>query len=291
MTFPDISPFLFEYNGFGIRWYALAYIVGLLLAWRTAMMLTARPHLWANDTPPYKPEQAENLLFMLTLGVILGGRLGFVLFYNFDYYMANPLQILKTWEGGMAFHGGLLGVVIGGLIFCRVTPSPVLSTADSIAVGVPFGLLFGRVANFINGELWGKPGDVPWAMRFPIPDPRTGERDWTNLTEPRHPSQLYEAFLEGIVIFIVLRFLTIKFKALTKPGICAGMFILLYGFFRFCVEFVREPDATMFGPLTRGMTYSLPMVLIGLLIVLWAWKRPPVSPKRIDNAPKPDVAA
>ncbi|MCL4169461.1 UNVERIFIED_CONTAM: hypothetical protein GTU68_037033, partial [Idotea baltica] len=224
MTFPDISPFLFEYNGYGIRWYALAYIVGLMLAWRLAMMLTARPHLWANDTPPYKPDQAENLLFMLTLGVILGGRLGFVLFYNFDYYMSNPLQILKTWEGGMAFHGGLLGVVIGGLIFCRITPAPVLSTADSIAAGVPFGLLFGRIANFINGELWGKPGDVPWAMQFPTIDP-----------VPRHPSQLYEAGLEGLLLLVILLFLAFR-GGLKRPGLIAGVFLFGYGLARAVVE-------------------------------------------------------
>lgn len=278
MTFPDISPFVFglEYNGFGIRWYALAYIAGLLLAWRLAMMLTARPRLWAADTPPYAPEKAEALLFMLTLGVIVGGRLGFVLFYNWDYYSANPMAILKTWQGGMAFHGGLLGVVVGGLVFCWLNKAPVLSTADSIAAGVPFGLLFGRLANFINGELWGKPGDVPWAVRFPLPDPRTGERDWSNLTVPRHPSQLYEAATEGLLLLIVL--LALSFGGgLKRPGLVAGVFLLGYGTARFVVEYWRDPnpglDCVTPLCLQMGQVLSLPMIIGGLVLAGYALAR------------------
>jgi len=280
MTFPDISPFVFglEYNGIGIRWYALAYIVGLLLAWRLAMILTARPKLWAGETPPYQPEKAETLLFMLTLGVILGGRLGFVLFYNWDYYSQNPAEILKTWQGGMAFHGGLLGVVVGGLIFCRLNKAPILSTADSIAAGVPFGLLFGRIANFINGELWGKPGDVPWAMQFPQANPLTGERDWTNLTEPRHPSQLYEAGLEGLLLMIILIALAFG-GGLKRPGLIAGVFLLGYGVARFVVEFWRDPnpglDCVTPLCLQMGQVLSMPMIIAGLLIAGFAMKRGP----------------
>lgn len=272
MTFPNISPFVFglEWNGFGIRWYALAYIAGLLLAWRLAMILTARPHLWAGHTPPYAPEKAETLLFMLTLGVILGGRLGFVLFYNWDYYSANPMEILKTWQGGMAFHGGLLGVVVGGLLFCWLNKAPVLSTADSIAAGVPFGILFGRLANFINGELWGKPGDVPWAMRFPLPDPETGARDWSNLTEPRHPSQLYEAGLEGLLLLIVLLLLAFR-GGLKRPGLVAGVFLFGYGLARFVVEFWRDPnpglDCVTPLCLQMGQVLSLPMIAAGAALI------------------------
>lgn len=278
MTFPDISPFVFglQYNGIGIRWYALAYIVGLLLAWRLAMVLTARPKLWAGETPPYQPEKAETLLFMLTLGVILGGRLGFVLFYNWDFYSQNPAEILKTWQGGMAFHGGLIGVVVGGLVFCWLNKAPILSTADSIAAGVPFGLLFGRIANFINGELWGKPGDVPWAMQFPQANPLTGQRDWTNLTEPRHPSQLYEAGLEGLLLMIILLLLAFK-GGLKRPGLVAGVFLFGYGVARFVVEFWRDPnpglDCVTPLCLQMGQVLSLPMVGAGLLIVGFAMKR------------------
>ncbi len=278
MTFPDISPFVFglEWNGFGIRWYALAYIAGLLLAWRLAMVLTARPHLWAGNTPPYAPEKAETLLFMLTLGVIIGGRLGFVLFYNWDYYSANPSAILKTWQGGMAFHGGLLGVVVGALLFCWLNKAPVLSTADSIAAGVPFGLLFGRLANFINGELWGKPGDVPWAVRFPLPDPQTGARDWSNLTVPRHPSQLYEAATEGLLLLIVL--LALSFGGgLKRPGLVAGVFLLGYGTARFVVEYWRDPNPGLecVTPLClqMGQVLSLPMIIGGLLLAGYALTR------------------
>ena len=278
MTFPDISPFVFglQYNGIGIRWYALAYIVGLLLAWRLAMILTARPKLWAGETPPYQPEKAETLLFMLTLGVILGGRLGFVLFYNWDFYSQNPAEILETWQGGMAFHGGLIGVVVGGLVFCWLNKAPILSTADSIAAGVPFGLLFGRIANFINGELWGKPGDVPWAMQFPQANPLTGQRDWTNLTEPRHPSQLYEAGLEGLLLMIILLLLAFK-GGLKRPGLVAGVFLFGYGVARFVVEFWRDPnpglDCVTPLCLQMGQVLSLPMVGAGLLIVGFAMKR------------------
>jgi len=254
----------------------LAYIAGLLLAWRLAMVLTARPKLWAGETPPYLPEKAETLLFMLTMGVILGGRLGFVLFYNWDYYSQNPAEILKTWQGGMAFHGGLIGVVVGGLIFCWLNKAPILSTADSIAAGVPFGLLFGRIANFINGELWGKPGDVPWAMQFPQANPLTGERDWTNLTEPRHPSQLYEAGLEGLLLMVILLLLAFK-GGLKRPGLIAGVFLLGYGVARFVVEFWRDPnpglDCVTPLCLQMGQVLSLPMIGAGALIAGFAMMR------------------
>jgi len=186
------------------------------------------------------------------------------------------MEILKTWQGGMAFHGGLLGVVVGGLIFCWLNKAPILSTADSIAAGVPFGLLFGRIANFINGELWGKPGDVPWAMQFPTIDPATGLRDWTNLTVPRHPSQLYEAGLEGLLLIVIMLWLAFG-GGLKRPGLVAGVFLLGYGLARFIVEFWRDPnpglDCVTPLCLQMGQVLSLPMVAAGLLLAGFAMAR------------------
>ena len=269
LPFPNIDPFVFQIGGFGLRWYALAYIVGLILGWRYVMMLTARERLWANNTPPFKPEAAEALLFMLTFGVILGGRLGYVLFYNFSYYLSNPLDILKTWEGGMSFHGGFLGVVIGALLFCRGNPARPLSTADVIACATPFGLLFGRIANFINGELWGKPWDGPWAFIFPA-DPAQ---------LPRHPSQLYEAALEGMVLMILLALVAWR-GGLKRPGLATGVFLAGYGLSRAIVEHFREPNPGLdcviapFGwCLQMGQVLSLPMVAAGIALIIFA-RRP-----------------
>ncbi len=271
LPFPVIDPFAISFGGFGIRWYALAYIVGLMLGWRYVMMLTARPHLWRNDTPPFAPDKAEGLLFMLTFGVILGGRLGFVLFYNFDYYLANPLEILKTWNGGMSFHGGFLGVVVGALLFCRWNPAPKLSTADVIACATPFGLLFGRIANFINSELWGKPWDGPWAFVFPT-DPAQ---------VPRHPSQLYEAGLEGLLLMIVLALVAWR-GGLRRPGLAAGVFLIGYGLSRTIVEFFREPNeglGCVIKPLGEclqmGQLLSLPMIIVGAILIIAAMRRAP----------------
>lgn len=271
LPFPNIDPFVFQIGGFGIRWYALAYIVGLVLGWRYVMMLTARPRLWRDDTPPFAPAAAEALLFMLTFGVILGGRLGYVLFYNFSYYLSNPLDILKTWEGGMSFHGGFLGVVIGALLFCRGNPAPPLSTADVIACATPFGILFGRVANFINGELWGKPWDGPWAFVFPA-DPEQ---------VPRHPSQLYEAGLEGLVLMIVLAIVAWR-GGLRLPGLATGVFLIGYGVSRSVVEHFREPNeglGCVIAPLGQclqmGQVLSLPMIAVGIALIVFAMRRRP----------------
>ncbi len=272
LPFPDIDPFAIRIGPIGIRWYALAYIVGLLLGWRYVMMLTRRERLWANDTPPFAPDRAEALLFFATFGTIIGGRLGYVLFYNFSHYSQNPLDILKTWEGGMSFHGGFLGVVIGAALFCRLNPARPLSTADAVACAAPFGLLFGRIANFINGELWGKPWDGAWAFVFPH-DPAQ---------VPRHPSQLYEAALEGLLLMIVLAVVAWS-GGLKRPGLVAGLFIAGYGASRAVVEFFREPNPGLecviapFGQcLQMGQLLSLPMVAVGLALAALALMRKPV---------------
>jgi len=274
LPFPDIDPFAIRIGPIGVRWYALAYIVGLILGWRYVMMLTARPRLWANDTPPFVPERAEALLMFATFGTIIGGRLGYVLFYNFSYYLSNPLDIVKTWEGGMSFHGGFLGVVVGALMFCRLNPAPPLSTADAVACAAPFGLLFGRLANFINGELWGKPWDGAWAFVFPA-DPAQ---------VPRHPSQLYEAALEGLLLMIVLAVIAWS-GGLKRPGLVAGTFIAGYGASRAVVELFREANPGLdcviapFGfCLQQGQLLSLPMVAVGLGLVAYALTRAP-SPR------------
>ena len=271
LPFPDIDPFAIRIGPVGIRWYALAYIVGLLLGWRYVVLLVRRPRLWPADTPPFAPDRAETLLFFATFGVILGGRLGYVLFYNLPYYLDNPLDIVKTWEGGMAFHGGVIGVILAGFLFCRLNPAPPLSTADAVACAAPFGLLFGRLANFVNGELWGKPWDGPWAFVFPH-DP---------LQVPRHPSQLYEAALEGLLLMVVLAVLAWG-GGLRRPGLAAGVFIAGYGLSRAAVEVFREPNPGLdcvIAPLGQciqmGQLLSLPMIAVGFALAALALARKP----------------
>ena len=271
LPFPDIDPFAIRIGPVGIRWYALAYIVGLLLGWRYVVMLLRRPRLWPQETPPFAPDRAEALLFFATFGVILGGRLGYVLFYNLPYYLENPVDIVKTWEGGMSFHGGAIGVILAGFLFCRLNPAPPLSTADAVACGTPFGLLFGRLANFINGELWGKPWDGPWAFVFPH-DPAQ---------VPRHPSQLYEAALEGLLLMILLAVVAWG-GGLKRPGLAAGIFIAGYGASRAAVEVFREPNPGLdcviapFGQCVQmGQLLSLPMIVVGLALAALALSRKP----------------
>lgn len=256
IPFPTIDPVLIEIGPLAIRWYALAYVAGLVLGWRYAMRLGRRA-----DTP-VEADHADAFLGWATLGVILGGRLGYVLFYGLSYFIEHPGDIFRLWEGGMSFHGGLLGVVVAGLIFCRVKRIPALAFGDVLAAVTPIGLFFGRIANFINGELWGRPTDVPWAMVFPRAD-----------AEPRHPSQLYEAGLEGIVLFAVLSVMVHRFGALGRPGLVVGTFIAGYGICRFIVEFFRQWDAGLelyFGWLSQGQLLSLPMVLVGAVFVVLA---------------------
>ncbi|UCH76236.1 MAG: prolipoprotein diacylglyceryl transferase [Rhodospirillales bacterium] len=248
-----------------IRWYAMSYIVGLLLAWQYCMRLAAKPPNLVT------PRQIDDFLLWATLGVIVGARLGIVLFYKPSFYLANPLEILKVWKGGMSFHGGLVGVVIAMLVFARRHRIPFLGLTDIVCAAAPIGLFLGRVANFINGELWGRPATVPWAMIFPhAPD---------NL--PRHPSQLYEAALEGVVLFLVLAILVLgPPKALRRPGLTTGVFLAGYALGRGFVETLREPDSHI-GLLSFGTTWgqwlTLPMLLGGAYLVWRALRREPVT--------------
>lgn len=291
IQFPDISPDLFSISLFGmefaLRWYALSYIVGIILGWRLVVMATKRAHIWPGNTPAMRPEQVEDLATWVILGVILGGRLGFVLFYQPGYYLANPGEILMVWQGGMSFHGGLLGVVAACLVWSWRQGVAWLSVADVLCMATPVGLLLGRIANFINGELWGRPTDLPWGVIFP----GAAAQDCAGQVAgfcARHPSQLYEALLEGLILGAVLIYLAFRRGALTRPGLITGLFFAGYGLARFMVEFVRQPDAQFVSPgnplglawhvdgwgLTMGQILSLPMIFFGLVMVAWALRRP-----------------
>ena len=263
IPFPAIDPVLIEIGPLAIRWYSLAYIAGLLLGWMYIKKLLSQDDLWAQKAP-MTVLQSDDFLLWTALGVILGGRLGYTLFYNFGYYIENPMAILQVWNGGMSFHGGLLGVTIAIIIYCRRNHLKFLSVIDLVAAAVPIGLFFGRLANFINGELYGRTTDVAWAMVFPGGGPL-----------PRHPSQLYEAFFEGLVLFLVLRILVQKYKILRHPGMASGVFLTGYGLSRIFVEFFRMPDAQLgyfLGFITMGMILSVPMVLTGLGVI-WYTKK------------------
>jgi phosphatidylglycerol:prolipoprotein diacylglycerol transferase len=269
LPFPGIDPVIVSIGPLAIHWYGLGYVAGILFAWWYARRLVSTPHLWTE--PPMKPEDIDDFLVWAAVGVVLGGRLGYVLFYDLPRYLANPLDAFAVWQGGMSFHGGLLGTTLAMILFARARGLRVWTMFDVIAAGVPVGLGLVRVANFINSELWGRPTDLPWAFEFPTGGPL-----------PRHPSQLYEAALEGIVLFFVLRFLTHSRLKLRSPGFVAGAFVAGYGMCRIFVEFFREPDPQLGylagGWLTMGMVLSVPMVLAGV----WAMSRAP--------APRPGPA-
>lgn len=290
LPFPDISPEVFTIAvggvSFSLRWYALAYIAGILIGWRLVVGLMRAPRLWPGGQAPIPPARVEELLTWVILGIILGGRLGFVLFYQPAHYLANPLEILYIWEGGMAFHGGLAGVALAGILWCRRNGVPLLPAADAFAVGTPAGLFLGRVANFINAELWGRPSTLPWAVVFPGERAQTCPADWIGPCA-RHPSQLYEAALEGLVLLAVLLWLAWRTGALKRPGLVAGVFLAGYGLARFLVEFVREPDAQFVTPgnplghvlrlgeagVTMGQALSLPLIAAGAVLILAARRR------------------
>ena len=269
MPFPDFDPVLIHLGPIAIRWYALAYVAGILLGWRYAVSMVRNARLWTRRPPPVTVDQIDDMMLWVTLGVIVGGRLGHVVFYTPDVIWKDPLEIFKTWHGGMSFHGGALGVLLALLIFAWRNKVDPLRLGDVAAAATPIGLFFGRIANFINGELWGRPTTLPWGMVFPGAGP-----------QPRHPSQLYEAALEGIVLFLVLRWATHVARLTNRRGVVMGMFIAGYGIIRILLENVREPDAYMppfpFG-LTMGMMLSAPMVLAGLFLI-WRGMREPLPP-------------
>jgi phosphatidylglycerol---prolipoprotein diacylglyceryl transferase len=259
IPFPAFNPVAISLGPFAIRWYALAYIVGLLIGWRYCLALAARPpHL-------VERQDVDDFLVWATLGVVLGGRIGYVLFYKPGYYIYHPIEALYVWHGGMSFHGGAIGVTIAIILFTRARRIPLFAFSDIITEAIPIGLFFGRIANFINGELFGRPSDVPWAMIFPNGGPL-----------PRHPSQLYEAICEGILLFLLL-FCAERLSGRRRPGILTGLFLSAYAVARMSGELFREPDPQLgflvFGT-TMGQLLSIPMLIIGALIIWWALRTP-----------------
>ena len=261
IAYPDIDPVLIQFGPFAVRWYALAYIAGLLFASWYMKRLVESPRLWGSIGPTMSRDQVDEFFLWSVAGVVLGGRLGYVLFYKPLFYALHPLDIFKMWDGGMSFHGGFLGVVVACIIFGRRIGAGLDRMLDLGAASVPVGLGLGRLANFINAELYGRESDMPWAMVFPS-DPQQ---------LPRHPSQLYEATLEGFVLFLAVRIATHRFKALSHPGRASGVFALVYGLARITSEFFREPDAHLgfiASFLTMGMILSLPLVAVGVWLLL-----------------------
>jgi phosphatidylglycerol:prolipoprotein diacylglycerol transferase len=281
LSFPLIDPIAFSIGPLAIRWYALAYVAGLLGGWFYAKRLAAKADLWGGLKQP-KPIDVDDLIVWVALGVVLGGRIGYVLFYNLGSYLSQPLEILAVWRGGMSFHGGFLGAVLAIVLFARSRGLNPLAMLDMAAVVTPIGLFFGRIANFINGELWGRPApDFPYAVVFPHAGP-----------VPRHPSQLYEALGEGLILFIVMAFAARRF-GFRRPGLLGGTFVLGYALARIAAEFFREPDAqlgflfgssvqALGGGITMGMLLSIPMALVGAGVIVLAargFTRPPQAVK------------
>jgi phosphatidylglycerol---prolipoprotein diacylglyceryl transferase len=267
LPFPQFDPIAVSIGPFAIRWYALAYIVGIVLGWIYARKILRTERFWGGPAP-ITVAQFDDYVLWVTLGIILGGRTGYVLFYNLPHFIAHPLEMFQLWQGGMSFHGGFLGCVVAVLLFGWRNKIPVLSLGDVTSAAGTIGLLLGRLANFINGELWGRVTDVPWAFVFPTGGPL-----------PRHPSQLYEAALEGVLLFAVLT-LMVRRGALRRPGLIIGTFAIGYGLARIFSEFFREPDPQLgflWGGLTMGMLLSLPMIAAGIAFVLWALRRPRTS--------------
>ena len=262
MPYPEIDPIAFSVGPVDVHWYGIAYVVGIMLGWFYARRLIETPRLWAGEAPMSRV-QLDDFLVWAAVGIILGGRIGYILFYDFPNVAAEPLRAIQIWNGGMSFHGGFAGTTLAMLLFARRHRIPVWSLFDIVAAVVPIGLFFGRIANFVNGELWGRLSDAPWAVVFPQAGPFA-----------RHPSQLYEAGLEGIVLLAVLALAIWRFDALKRPGLVTGIFVCGYALSRITVEFFREPDAQLGylygGWLTMGMLLSLPMLAVGVWAIFRA---------------------
>ena len=295
LQFPNINPYVpllgpyqfdllsWHVGPIGVRWYALAYIAGIVLGWRYGVGLVKNPRLWGARAPTATPTQIDDLILWLTLGVVIGGRLGSMIFYSPHELFTHPLVMFQIWNGGMSFHGGMIGVVVAIWFFAKANRIDILRLGDLVAPCAPFGLFFGRIANFINGELWGRVTHAPWGMVFCN---RTIQHDYGTCPaglDPRHPSQLYEATLEGIVLFLILRCATHRAKWLERQGAVTGLFLACYALFRISLENVREPDAWMPNfplGLTMGMILSIPMFLVGAWMIWRALKRPVEAPSQ-----------
>jgi phosphatidylglycerol---prolipoprotein diacylglyceryl transferase len=274
ITFPVFDPVAFSIGWFVIRWYALAYIGGIVLGWIYARSLVKKARLWGGPVP-ITLVQLDDFILWVTIGIIVGGRTGYVLFYNPAFFIQHPAEIFQLWNGGMSFHGGFLGCVAAVMLFARKNDISILSLGDLTTAVAPIGLLLGRLANFINSELWGRTADasVPWAVVFPNGGPL-----------PRHPSQLYEAGLEGVLLLAVLAIM-IRMGALKRPGLILGSFIAIYGLARITGEFFREPDPQLgflWGGLTMGMLLSVPMIIAGAILIMMAWRRK--APEHIQKS-------
>ena len=280
MPLPDINPTAFAFGPLAVRWYALGYLFGVLLGAAYGMSILRRKSLWANGTPPFEAPAIWDFAFWAILGIVIGGRTGYVLFYNLPYYAANPLDILKLWDGGMAFHGGLVGLLVAIALFTRSKGGNILSAFDLMAACAPIGIFLVRCANFINGELWGQVTNLPWGVVFCnryIMAEHQG--DCPAGLAPRHPSQLYEGLLEGVAMFLIIRFVTHVAYGLRRPGLAAGIFGLGYAISRILLEFVRVPDVQLgyllAGWVTMGQILSLPVLLAGLVLIALAMRKTP----------------
>ncbi len=264
LSFPSISPVMLSLGPLEIRWYSLAYVIGFLFSWVYIRKLSFNKSLYSRSSS-LDSKLVDDLVFYSVIGLILGARLGYIVFYNLEFYLQNPLNIIYVWEGGLSFHGGLIGIIIATLYTSKIYKTLFFELSDLICVSAPVGIFLGRVSNFINGELYGRPSSTFFGIIFPNAD-----------NQYRHPSQLYEAFFEGILLFIILNISIFFFKTLSRPGYVSGLFLTLYGVFRFLVEFSREPDIQVgyiYNFLTMGMVLSIPMIISGIIIMIVASKK------------------
>ena len=264
LSFPSISPVMLSLGPLEIRWYSLAYIIGFLFSWIYIKKLSLNKSLYDRKSN-FDLKLVDDLVFYSVIGLIIGARFGYIIFYNLEFYLQNPLNVFYVWEGGLSFHGGLIGIIIAALYTSRIYKTKFLELTDLVCVSAPVGIFLGRISNFINGELYGRPSSTLFGIIFPTAD-----------NQYRHPSQLYEAFLEGLILFIVLNISIFFFKTLSRPGYISGLFLLFYGLFRFLVEFSREPDIQVgfiYTFLTMGMILSVPMIIAGIIIMIISSKK------------------